>query len=85
MNKKTRLGESRIMNCGEIAFIVEYTNCNDITVKFKNTEEVVKTTYQHFKNGEIKSRFKPSAYGVGYLGYEKAVDENGNTIKSYLV
>ena len=79
-----RLGETRTMNCGEVASIVEYTNYNDITVQFKNTEEVVKTTYRYFKNGQVKSRFAPSVYGIGYLGYEKVVDENGNKIKSYI-
>ena len=93
MSKKTRLsskaeerlGETKMMKCGEIAIIVNYTHSNDITVEFKTTGELVKTTYQHFKNCNVKSRFKPSVYGVGYLGYEKTVDENGNTIKSYVV
>ena len=94
MSKKTRsssknaaaerLGETRTMKCGEIAFIVEYTDSQNITVQFKNSGELVKTTYQHFKNGKVKSRFKPSVYGVGYLGYEKAVDENGKSLKSYV-
>ena len=82
---ETRLGESRMMKCGEIAFIVEYTNNLNITVEFKNSGELVKTTYQQFKNGEIKSRFTPSVFGIGYLGNEKTKDENGQTIKSYVV
>ena len=57
---ETRLGETRMMNCGEIAFIVNYANYNDITVQFKTTGEFVKTTYKHFKNGKIKSR----SYGL---------------------
>ena len=80
-----RLGETRMMNCGEIAFIVEYTNSNNITVQFKTTGELVKTTYQCFKNGFVKSRFTPSVYGVGIIGNEKTKDENGQTIKSYSV
>ena len=44
-----------------------------------------KKTKLSSKNGQVKSRFAPSVYGVGYLGYEKAVDENGKTIKSYAV
>ena len=80
MSKKTRLGESRMMNCGETAFIVNYANCNDITVKFEKTGELVKTTYQNFKNGKIKSRFTPSVYGVGIIGNEKTRDENRNMI-----
>ena len=85
MRKEERLGEARMMKCGEIAFIVNYANCNDITIQFKTTGELVKTTYSHFKNGNVKSRFTPSVYGVGYLGNEKTKDENGQTIKSYSV
>ena len=85
MSKETRLRETRMMNCGEIAFIVNYSHCNDITVQFKKTGELVKTTYSHFKNGSVKSRFTPSVCGVGIIGNEKTKNENGNTIKSYVV
>ena len=85
MSKETKLGEARMMKCGEIAFIVDYANNQNITVQFKKTGELVKTTYQHFKNGEIKSHFTPSVYGVGYLGNEKSKDKNGKTTKSYSV
>ena len=80
-----RLGETRMMNCGEIAFIVNYSCYNDITVQFKATGELVKTTYSCFKNGNVKSHFTPSVYGVGIIGNEKLKDENGETIKSYSV
>ena len=81
--KEERLGEERVMNCGEIAFIVNYTNCNDITVQFKATGELVKTTYLCFKKGLVKSHFTPSVYGVGIIGNEKSKDENGESLKSY--
>lgn len=84
MSKKTRLGETRMMNCGEIAFIVNYVCYNDITVQFKKTGELVKTTYSNFKKGKIKSRFTPSVFGVGYIGYEKSIDENGELYDSYI-
>lgn len=85
MSKETRLGEARMMNCGEIAFIVNYACYKDITVQFKKTGELIKTTYQHFKDGEIKSHFTPSVCGVGIIGNEKTKDENGKIIKSYSV
>ena len=85
MSKETRLGEARMMNCGEIAFIVNYANRTNITVQFKTTGELVKTTYQHFKDGKVKSHFTPSVYGVGIIGNEKTKDENGEIIKSYSV
>ena len=85
MSKETRLGEVGTMKCGEIAVIVNYTHSNDITVQFKTTGELVKTTYQHFKNGEIRSRFTPSVFGIGIIGNKKSRDENGEIIKSYSV
>ena len=83
MSKEERLGEARMMNCGEIAIIVNYACYNDVTVQFKTTGELVKTRYQYFKNGSVKSRFSPSVFGVGYLGNEKTRDENGKSLKSY--
>ena len=73
-----RLGESRINNQGEVMFIVEYADSQNITVQFKNTGELVKTTYLVFKKGLVKSHFTPSVFGVGYLGYEKSKDENND-------
>ena len=78
-----RLGETRINNQGEVMFIIEYVNALDITVQFKTTGEVVKTTYNHFVRGEIKSHFTPTVYGVGVKGIEPTVDENGKMIDSY--
>ena len=80
---ETRLGETRTMNCGGIATIVEYTDSQNITVQFKNTGELVKTRYLCFKNGNVKSHFTPSVYGVGIIGNEKTTDENGKSLKSY--
>ena len=85
MSKEERLGETRMMNCGEIAIIVNYTCCNNITVQFKTTGELIKTTYSNFKNGLVKSRFVPSICGKGIIGNEKIRDENGKIIKSYSV
>ena len=83
MSKKTRLGEVRMMNCGEVAIIVNYANCNDITVQFKTTGELIKTTYSNFKKGNVKSRFTPSVFGIGIIGNEKSRDENGEIYDSY--
>ena len=93
MNKKTRsnskkvaeekIGETKMMNCGEIAIIVDYVNYNDITVQFKTTGEFVKTKYSSFKNGKVKSHFTPSVFGVGIIGNEKSKDENGEAYDSY--
>lgn len=77
------LGETRIMNCGELAFIVEYMDAQNIVIQFKSTGELENTTYGCFKNGEIKSHFSPTVYGVGIVGLESARDKKGNMLKSY--
>lgn len=78
-----RLGQTIMQNCGEIAFIVEYVNSKDITVQFKTTGELVKTKYDNFVKGNVKSHFTPSVYGIGIKGLESAVDENGEQLSSY--
>ena len=50
-----RLGEIKEMNCGYTAEIIEYNNSDDITIKFLDTDETIKTTYCNFKKGNIKS------------------------------
>lgn len=78
-----RLGETRIMNCGEIAFIVEYNNSTDITIQFKSTGELVKSIYSQFIRGEITSHFTSSMYGVGIAGLESTRDQDGKNLGSY--
>lgn len=78
-----KLGETVIQNCGEVAFIVEYVNSHDITIQFKTSGELVKTTYSHFVRGEVKSHFTPSVFGIGIKGLEPTRDENGEILNSY--
>ena len=79
-----KLGETVMQNCGEIAYIVEYVDYQNITVQFKKTGELVKTTYGDFIRGNVKSHFTPSVYGVGIKGTEVTVDENGKQLDSYI-
>lgn len=67
-----RVGEKRIMNCGEEAEIVKYNNSYDVTVKFTKTGETVRTKYVNFKTGKVKSVFTPTVYGVGIIGTRKS-------------
>lgn len=83
MRKENRVGERKIMNCGEECEIVEYRKAVDITVKFIKTNELIKSTYNNFKKGEIKSHFTPSVYSSGIIGLEKTLDEEGKHLKSY--
>lgn len=81
-NNKNKIGERRIMNCGEEAEIIEYRNSKNVIVKFVKTGELIKCQYGNFKNGEVKSRFTPSVFGIGMVGLEKT-KENGKTLKTY--
>lgn len=78
-----RLGETVLQNCGEIAFIVEYNGSSDIVIQFQKTGELVNTTYQCFKNANVKSHFSPSRYGIGIVGLEVTTDSNGKPLDSY--
>lgn len=85
MRKENRVGERKIMNCGEECEIVEYREAVDITVKFIKTNELIKSTYNNFKKGEIKSHFTPSVYSAGIIGLEKTLDGEGKHLKSYKI
>ena len=50
--------------------IVEYNNFSNIIVEFDNGCRV-NTTYQHFKEGQVKNPYHPSVQNVGYLGIGK--------------
>ena len=80
---KNRVGEKRLMNCGEECEIIGYNGALDIIVKFIRTGELVRCTYNQFKKAEVKSHFIPSVYGVGIVGLETIVDENGEVLKLY--
>ena len=78
-----RLGETVMQNCGELAFIVEYVDCQNITVQFKKTGEVVKTRYRDFIRGLVKSHFTPRVFGIGIKGLEPTRNEDDEIIDSY--
>ena len=79
-----RLGQTIMQNCGELAFIVEYVNSMDITIQFKTSGELVKTRYDVFVKGKVKSHFTPTVYGTGITGLEPTRDENGERLDSYM-
>jgi hypothetical protein len=79
-----RLGETVMQNCGEVAFIVNYNGASGIVIQFQKTKELVNTTYQCFKNGNVKSHFTPSRYAVGIVGLETTTDSNGKVLPSYI-
>ena len=81
-NIENRLGERRIMKCGEEAEIVEYKGVRNIVVKFLKTDELVRCNYKQFKERAIKSHFTSTVYGMGIVGLEKT-KENRKLLKSY--
>ena len=78
-----RLGQTIMQKCGELAYVVEYVDSGDITVQFKTSGELVKTTYSNFVKGKVKSHFTPTVYGVGITGLQPTRDENGEKLDSY--
>ena len=78
-----RLGQTIMQNCGEVAFIVEYVDSQNITVQFKKTNELVKTRYGTFVRGLVKSHFTATVYGVGITGLQPIRNEDGELLNSY--
>lgn len=83
-NLRQRTGETRVLNQGMKATIIEYRNANDIDIQFE--DGYIKTTrYCHFKSGRVINPYIPTVYGVGYIGEENTVDEYGKHVKAYKV
>ena len=55
MKTKTRIGETRTMNCGMNATITKYVNAYTIEVTFKDGYVSNCTRYDSFKNGTIRN------------------------------
>ena len=58
--KTSRLGETRMMNCGMEATIIRYNTSKDIDVRFEDGTIVKHRTYDKFEKGKIaNSNFNP--------------------------
>ena len=78
-NKIDRTGETNVSNEGCAMKIVEYNNCDDITIQFEDEYKYrLHTYYQAFKKGKCKNPFFASVFGHGYLG----IDKNSNVPKT---
>lgn len=51
--------------------LVYYKNSNCCVIESKNTHNLIKIRYKHFKSGEFKDCLKPSIYGLGIVGFNK--------------
>ncbi len=79
-----RLGESKIMNNGMKAEIIEYRSYKDIDVKFEDGYIKRHIQYHQFEKGNIVNPYFPTLYGVGYLGETNANSNiSGDMLKSY--
>jgi hypothetical protein len=81
--KNKIIGEIQIMNDGTTAEVINYNKSKDISIKIKETGEIIETSYNDFKGGRIKSHFSPTIFGVGITGIENIRDENNELIESY--
>lgn len=79
-----RLGETLMNIHGDLMFIAEYNNSQDITVQFVKTKELVECSYIQFQRRTLKSHFTPSVCGVGIVGKEATRDENGKLLDSFV-
>lgn len=80
-----RLGETRINNMGSKMWIIEYDNCDNITVEFKDGY-TVKTRYQYFTKGSVSNPYDKTVFGIGYLGEGKyKTSIKGKVSKQYVV
>ena len=64
---KTRLGETRIMNCGMNATIIRYNNTRDIDVCFEDGTIIEHGVYGNFKKGAI-ANLNIKAFAEAHLG-----------------
>lgn len=70
--KKNRIGEIKYNSQGAEMKILDYIDSNNTIVEFQDEYKYTITTrYSQFKEGRVKNPYKPSVYGVGYLGKGK--------------
>lgn len=68
-NKKDYVGEENYNTLGTLMKIVEYRNCQDITIEFQDKHKYQKICqYDQFKKGNVQNPYDKTVCGVGYLG-----------------
>lgn len=79
-----RLGETRINTMGSKMTIIDYKNCDNITVEFENGY-ITKTIYRNFVKGSVRNPYDKTIYGVGCIGkgnYKATI--KGKATKEYV-
>ena len=69
--RRKRLGSIRKNSAGIAMTVIEYKNCDNMTVKFENGYIKENVHWSSFEKGSVKSPYDRSVYGVGYLGEGK--------------
>lgn len=63
-----RVGKTNTNTQGSVMEVTEYNYTTDITVRFLEHGNFVKTTWQQFSDGEVKNPYDRTIFSVGYLG-----------------
>lgn len=65
----SRIGETKIMNDGSMAKIIEYNNCNSLIIEYQDEYKYTREIqYVQFRLGTAKNPYAKSILGIGYLG-----------------
>lgn len=83
-NSMKKENEISLQKCGLECKLNKYINSNNVIIEFIKTGEVVNTTYDCFKRGDVKSHFTPTVCGVGIVG-NIATSKNGERDHAYLI
>lgn len=84
--KIERIGEEKVNYQGYLMRIIKYNKNKDIEVQFiDDNKSIVHTGYNKFKDGHINNPFHPTKYGVGFLGCDLQIRENGILKKDYMI
>ena len=83
--KNERLGLSFVNKYGELYTITKYNNANDIEVTFENGC-IVHTAWRSCKDGNTRSPYAKTVFGVGFFGegkHKSRLDGNSKQTKEY--
>ena len=64
IDKNKRIGEKSINNYGFVMTIIDYIDCNNVTIQFEDGEIVENIYYYNFKKGAVKK--KNNKYNINF-------------------
>lgn len=62
------LGKEFTNKLGHRCFVIDYKDAHNVMVMFYDTMSISTMEYNNLKKGSFLDKFKPSLYGVGYIG-----------------